>query len=117
MRIRATVLACTVTALGLMVPVRTSCAALPQEGDKLSVPTPKPDKAEAREKGNTKLVDSPTSLDLEPTGASPRSFTGLGKDFLLDQKQIWTSPSRIRFSDTEWLAPMAGVTAGLFVTD
>src|SRR5713226_5588022 len=117
MRIRATTLACALSALGLMLPVRTSCAPLPQELDRPSVPTPKPDKAEAREKGMPKLVDSPTNLDLEPTGGSPRGFTGLGKDFLLDQKQIWTSPSRIRFSDTEWLVPMAGVTAGLFVTD
>ncbi len=117
MRIRATTLACALSALGLILPVRTSCAPLPQELDRPSVPTPKPDKAEAREKGMPKLVDSPTNLDLEPTGASPRGFTGLGKDFLLDQKQIWTSPSRIRFSDTEWLVPMAGVTAGLFVTD
>jgi len=117
MRIRATTLACALSALGLMLPVRTSCAPPPQELDRPSVPTPKPDKAEAREKGMPKLVDSPTNLDLEPTGASPRGFTGLGRDFLLDQKQIWTSPSRIRFSDTEWLVPMAGVTAGLFVTD
>src|SRR5713226_5831875 len=117
MRIRATTLACALSALGLMLPVRTSCAPLPQRLDRPSVPTPKPDKAEAREKGMPKFVDSPTNLDLEPTGASPRGFTGLGKDFLLDQKQIWTSPSRIRFSDTEWLVPMAGVTAGLFVTD
>src|SRR5713226_6613327 len=117
MRIRATTLACALSALGLMLPVRTSCAPLPQELDRPSVPTPKPDKAEAREKGMPKLVDSPTNLDLEPTGGSPRGFTGLGRDFLLDQKQIWTSPSRIRFSDTEWLVPMAGVTAGLFVTD
>src|SRR5713226_7785492 len=117
MRIRATTLACALSALGLILPVRTSCAPLPQELDRPSVPTPKLDKAESREKGMPKLVDSPTNLDLEPTGASPRGFTGLGRDFLLDQKQIWTSPSRIRFSDTEWLVPVSGITAGLFVTD
>jgi hypothetical protein len=42
---------------------------------------------------------------------------GMGKDFLLDQKKIWTSPSKLRFSDTEWLVPFAGISAGLFVTD
>ena len=36
---------------------------------------------------------------------------------MLDQKQIWTSPARLRFSDTEWLVPLAGISAGLFVTD
>src|SRR6266436_1274643 len=117
MRMRAIVLACTLSTLGLILPMRAFGAALPQEADKPNVPTPKADAVAAQEKGKTKLVDRPTSLDLEPTGASPRSFTGLGKDFLLDQKQIWTSPSRIRFSDTEWLVPIAGVTAGLFVTD
>ncbi|HYM79482.1 MAG TPA: capsule assembly Wzi family protein [Candidatus Dormibacteraeota bacterium] len=38
-------------------------------------------------------------------------------DFVADQKQIWTSPSRIRLSDATWLVPLGGVTAGLFVTD
>ncbi len=46
-----------------------------------------------------------------------RGFHGLAKDFLGDQKQIWTSPARLRFSDTEWLVPFSGITAGLFVTD
>jgi membrane-associated phospholipid phosphatase len=38
-------------------------------------------------------------------------------DFGLDQKQIWTSPWRIRFGDSRWLVPLAGITAGLFVAD
>jgi membrane-associated phospholipid phosphatase len=38
-------------------------------------------------------------------------------DFVDDQKQIWTSPSRIRLSDANWLVPLGGITAGLFVTD
>ena len=42
---------------------------------------------------------------------------GLVGRFVNDQKQIWTSPARIRFSDTEWLVPLSGITAGLFVTD
>jgi membrane-associated phospholipid phosphatase len=37
--------------------------------------------------------------------------------FVDDQRRIWTSPARLRFSDTEWLVPLSGVTAGLFVTD
>jgi len=49
---------------------------------------------------------------------SPRiGFTGHIADFLQDQKQIWTSPFRVRSSDATWLVPLAGVTAGLFVTD
>ncbi len=46
--------------------------------------------------------------------------TGLGghiADFVDDQKRIWTSPSHIRLSDANWLVPLGGITAGLFVTD
>src|SRR5690242_243523 len=43
--------------------------------------------------------------------------TGLGARFIGDQREIWTSPERLRFSDTEWLVPLSGITGGLFVTD
>jgi hypothetical protein len=46
-----------------------------------------------------------------------RGFKGLAKDFLDDQKQIWTSPARLRFSDSIWLVPAGGFAATLFVTD
>jgi membrane-associated phospholipid phosphatase len=45
------------------------------------------------------------------------SLKGLGKDLLEDQKQIWTSPTRLRFSDANWLVPASGFAAGLFATD
>ena len=38
-------------------------------------------------------------------------------DFAEDQKQLWTSPARLRFRDTTWLVPLSGITAGLFLTD
>src|SRR6266699_1762349 len=43
--------------------------------------------------------------------------TGLVGRFVRDQREIWTSPAKLRFSDTEWLVPLSGITAGLFVTD
>jgi Capsule assembly protein Wzi/PAP2 superfamily len=49
--------------------------------------------------------------------APPWSLKGLGKEFLLDQEQIWTSPTKLQFSDVQWLVPLSGITAGLFVTD
>src|SRR5277367_3325746 len=55
--------------------------------------------------------------DSEFNAAPPLSFKGLGKEFLQDQEQIWTSPTKLRFSDTLWLVPLSGITAGLFVTD
>jgi membrane-associated phospholipid phosphatase len=43
--------------------------------------------------------------------------TGLLRRFVNDQRAIWSSPAGLRFSDTEWLVPLSGITAGLFVTD
>jgi len=59
-----------------------------------------------------------TSIHDAPSGDSPRAgFAGHVTDFFEDQKQIWTSPSRTRWSDATWLLPLGGITAGLFVTD
>jgi membrane-associated phospholipid phosphatase len=41
----------------------------------------------------------------------------LVSDFASDQKDLWTSPARLRFSDVTWIVPVAGITTGLFVTD
>src|SRR6266446_2352571 len=42
---------------------------------------------------------------------------GLVGRFVGDQREIWSSPARLRLSDTDWLVPLSGITAGLFVTD
>src|SRR6266446_9903141 len=55
--------------------------------------------------------------EAEPFESSRPGLQGLGKRFLEDQEQIWTGPTKIRFSDTQWLVPVSGITAGLFVTD
>ena len=34
-----------------------------------------------------------------------------------DQVGMWTSPSRIRYTDASWLVPLGGLTAALFATD
>jgi len=57
------------------------------------------------------------SSSSDSASPSDLSLFGLGKDILHDQQRIWTSPARLRFSDTEWLVPFAGISAGLFVTD
>jgi len=55
----------------------------------------------------------------QPNSATPPPHTvkGLTKEFLLDQKQILTSPAKLQLSDVQWLVPLSGITAGLFVTD
>jgi membrane-associated phospholipid phosphatase len=41
----------------------------------------------------------------------------LAEDFLNDQKQIWTSPAKLRLADSQWLVPLGGLTAAFFATD
>jgi len=52
-------------------------------------------------------------------GATEQNGLGLQtiKNILRDQRDIWTSPARIRFGNADWLVPFAGFTAGLLVTD
>ncbi|MGC1647197.1 MAG: hypothetical protein WA741_15380, partial [Candidatus Sulfotelmatobacter sp.] len=40
-----------------------------------------------------------------------------GSRLFEDQKQIWTSPLRLRFPDAEWLLPVAGISSALILTD
>src|SRR5258708_913219 len=69
------------------------------------------------------MKDNPSSrTDALPDAdaiakTSEGSRTGLVGRFVRDQRELWTSPTKLRFSDTEWLAPLSGLTAGLFVTD
>jgi membrane-associated phospholipid phosphatase len=51
------------------------------------------------------------------TKTSRGTRTGLVGRFVGDQQEIWSSPAKLRLSDTEWLFPLSGITAGLFVTD
>ncbi len=65
-------------------------------------------------------ADVHTSLaDAQPSDAvaRERSLRRMEQDFLLDQKRIWTSPARLRFSDAQWLVPISGFAAGFMVTD
>ena len=55
--------------------------------------------------------------DQEPSVTLPHGARELGARFLFDQEQIWTSPTHLRWSDTNWLVPLSGLTAGMFVTD
>jgi len=57
------------------------------------------------------------SAETNARKTSQGTETGLVRRFVRDQREIWTSPAKLRFSDTEWLVPLSGITAGLFVTD
>jgi len=88
----------------------------------------------SQEQTETKAVSAPENKNAAESITKEKTFvptyryvpaddsarTGLSghlADFVDDQKQIWTSPSRIRLSDANWLVPLGGITAGLFVTD
>src|SRR5260370_27746645 len=61
-------------------------------------------------------TDAPPDVDAI-TKTSEGSRTGLVGRFVRDQREIWTSPAQLRFSDTEWLGSAGGLTAGPCVPD
>src|ERR1700674_3264452 len=73
------------------------------------------DTASERDKPTSKADEPPEANAVAKTSYGTQ--TGLVGRFVVDQREIWTSPAKLRFSDTEWLVPLSGVTAGLFVTD
>jgi membrane-associated phospholipid phosphatase len=77
----------------------------------------KPEAPTPREKTTPATVHDGSETDENATFVWHPGFKGHTRDFLDDQKRIWTSPSRLRLSDADWLVPAAGLAAGLFVTD
>src|SRR5882762_3777933 len=69
-------------------------------------PEPKP-KTESKATDEDKDTDTnkDTSIKLS------HNFRGLGARFLLDQKEIWVSPAKLRFTDLGWIIPYGGVTS------
>jgi hypothetical protein len=103
-------------ASSLTLTAAASLAALPQAEDQRTV-TAKESSSDTRLKelpAPEKTADDP---DAEAFESSQPGIKGLGKRFLLDQEQIWTSPSKLRFSDAQWLVPLAGATTWLLQTD
>jgi len=90
---------------------------VPRQADERSTGDPKESSSAADVKEispEKKFANDPLS---EYPSSPPRGIKGLAKEFLQDQEQIWTSPAKLQFSDTQWLVPLSGITAGLFVTD
>lgn len=71
----------------------------------------------ASEKDNSSPRSDVSAEASGVTKTSQGTQRGLVGRFVDDQREIWTSPARLRFTDTEWLVPLSGITAGLFVTD
>src|SRR5882757_5679567 len=115
MQMRVIVLAFSFAASSLTLTALSSVCAPPQAQEQGAVDAKESSSGVTNKMSPTKKIAS--GLELEPFESSQPGLTGLGRRFLEDQEQIWTSPAKIRFSDTQWLVPMSGITAGLFVTD
>src|SRR5260370_9650240 len=94
-----------------------SWAARPPQAEKQQDATEKQSGAKAKEREMVQPKQNASIPDQEPVLTAQHGFKELGRDFLLDQKQIWTSPARVRFSDAQWLEPLSAFTAGLIVAD
>ena len=103
--------------LGLSLLVAKNANALPQEAEKPQNPpqAKQTDAVPPPQKSSTKASND--DQDKQSSIALPSSFKGLGERFLLDQKQIWTSPAHLRWQDANWLLPLSGISTGLFITD
>lgn len=67
----------------------------------------------SEESGNAISGEPIIALQKEK-GTEPKNLV---MRFAEDQRGLWTSPARLRFSDAEWLIPAGGLAAALFVTD
>src|SRR6267142_375944 len=116
MRAIVLVLSCAAWSLTLVAPVSRSVPPQAQEQGLADSPQSSSG-ADADVKKMTSTRKIARDPEAEPFESSHPGLQGLGKRFLEDQEQIWTSPAKIRFSDTQWLVPLSGITAGLLVTD
>ena len=114
-RVKANKIIFVLCLLGLTVP---GAFAEPQQGQ-VDAPVAKTG-AQAGQQGQGKGESKSGTGTSEKEDSNKKPKNGLlqlGKDFLEDQKQIVTSPARLRVTDADWLIPAAGFTAGLFTTD
>jgi len=107
MGVKRFVVACAWIVVSLTVAERALGA--PQSGDsekrdskKQDTEKPAGDEGTAKAKGDgkTKTAQDSSTLDPGSLETSHLRLTDLGRDFVLDQKQIWSSPRHLRFSDT-----------------
>src|SRR5229473_5566275 len=116
MQTRAIVLAFRFAASSLTLTAVSSMCAPPQGQEQRAGDAKESSSgAEANKMSPKKKIES--GPEAEPFESSHLGLQGLGKRFLEDQEQIWASPAKVRFSDAQWLVPVSGITAGLFVTD
>jgi hypothetical protein len=60
--------------------------------------------------------DSPRATPDSPSGAEGGEKQAI-KRFANDERELWTSPARVKSHDAPWLLLLGGATAGLFAAD
>src|SRR5215467_11454629 len=72
----------------------------------------------SQEKEEHQEMKPAANLDWSLAPPVRKSFgPSVFSEFVGDQRQLWTSPARLRLSDSEWLVPLAGFSAALFASD
>lgn len=125
-----------IVSLALACPAKA--AFLPWQFDQSSVPTADQDSVLSRDKAETEQGTSSSSDSSSSSAAQAQSpdeskkktdtkkqddrakgmsFKKMFLNIPGDQKAIWTSPLHIRATDSAWLLPLGGVTAGLIASD
>src|SRR6266550_4347612 len=99
--------------LGAALLFSATMARLSWAQEQATGPTPSEAATEKHDSSSKADEKEAHSIAKTPAGTQP----GLLKRFLDDQQRVWTSPTKLRFSDTQWLVPLSGFTAGLVVTD
>jgi len=97
------------TALLFGVGIRVSPAQEPGAGSSIS------ESESARPKSSSPAGATPEINQAAETSEETRK--GFRGRFLIDQKEMWTSPAKIRLADAGWILPLAGLSATLFATD
>jgi hypothetical protein len=103
--------------LALSLTLAGNVIALPQELEKQEKAVEANKSGEMQQEQKPKAAAGTNDKDKGTSLTLPHNAKQFGERFLLDQEEIWTSPTRLRWPDANWLLPLSGVTAGMFVTD
>jgi hypothetical protein len=66
---------------------------------------------------NTPATRKPKKLATRQSYPATLSPAGFARNFVRDQKDIWTGPFKARVEDLNWILPAIGLTAGMISAD
>lgn len=80
-------------------------------------PTPAPSTSTSLPDAPQPQTAPPTSVTFQPERSEEITLAGTPRRLLADQKEIWTSPLRLRPRDAQWLLPLSVATGLLIGSD